>query len=107
MNPLNYFPKTIDVAEYVSKVDIPEIYYGRKAYLTLTPKFRTDEFRLSYTMYGDEGGAIAYLPFREEDIKEAEEKGFFVGTFNGGFVGNDVDLLVEHMGRWLTENKFM
>lgn len=76
MNPLNYFPKTIDVAEYVSKVDIPEIYYGRKAYLTLTPKFRTDEFRLSYTMYGDEGGAIAYLPLEKKTLKRLKKKAF-------------------------------
>lgn len=109
MNPLNYFPKTIDVSDYVGRFDTHLLSEGSKAHLALTNAFNgKDQFRLSYTMYSAyEGGAVAYLPFTEDDIKDAEENGYLYGSFNGGFIGDDVDLLVEHMGRWLVENGFM
>lgn len=110
MNPLNYFPKVINVKDYVGKYDEHLLVDGEKAYLTLMPAFDKDinQFKLAYTMYGYEGGAVAYLPFTQEDIKEREEYEFsFIHSFDGGFTGTDVDELVEHMGIWLTENKFM
>lgn len=102
MNPLNYFPKTIDVSDYVGRFDTHLLSEGSKAHLALTNAFNgKDQFCLLYTMYSAyEGGAVAYLPFTEDDIKDTEEKGYLCGSFNGGFIGDDVDLLVEHMGRF-------
>lgn len=109
MNPLNYFPKVINVKDYLSKFNEGyKVCENVNAYLSLVTTRDNKQFRLSYTMYNQcEGGAEAYLPFKEEDVDFFDKSGYFYGSFDGGFVGDDIDELIEHMGRWLVENDFM
>lgn len=108
MNPLNYFPKTIDVKDYVSKYDKYLITEGgRNADFILRPVYGKNQFRIAYALYGYEGGIIAYIPFRKEDVELFEDKGISVNPCFGGFIGEDVDTLIKQMEQWLIDNNFM
>ena len=74
-------------------------------YLRLSTTNDQEHFRLSYTVYGCEGGASGYFPLSEEDIYEGS-KGKFVSVFNGGFIGDDVEELAAQLYNWCRENGY-
>lgn len=107
MNPLNYFPKSINTKDYQYSHLDSSTRDAKKAYLSLTVV--DNQFKLAYVTYCPyEGGITAYLPFTEEDIYDsAGDEASFFGALNGGFIGDNIDVLVEQMGKWLVDNHLM
>lgn len=109
MEIFNYLPKKIDLTEYFKS--LPEeisswiSVKNKPAYLNLIPTDDLKHFRLSYTVY-DWEGAEGYYPLTDEQIYEGE-RGQYVSSFEGGFVGDDVEELAGLLYGWCKENNLV
>lgn len=113
MNIFNFLPKRIDLTKYydslpeelIENISLDRDGEEKYGYLRLSTTNDQEHFRLSYTVYGCEGGASGYFPLSEEDIYEGS-KGKFVSVFSGGFIGDNVEELAEQLYNWCRENGY-
>lgn len=113
MNIFNFLPKRIDLTKYydslpeelIENISLDRDGEEKYGYLRLSTTNDQEHFRLSYTVYGCEGGASGYFPLSEEDIYEGS-KGKFVSVFSGGFIGDNVEELAKQLYNWCRENGY-
>lgn len=113
---MNSFPKKIKLSKYLRRLE--ELGYGENCVPNILARLgvddddatihfllnttREDQFRLSYALYGYEGGVEAYFPFTEESLLDFSDD-LFGETFSGGYKGDDIVDLENKMYTWLND----
>lgn len=95
---LSLFPKTLlhDMLDYDGKWKKET----KPWVFSLTVDDILHKYRISYSLLNDMDEIIQYLPIPEDEIKEAQEIGYY-GSYTGGFIGDNLDELIDSMYEWL------